>query len=207
MAASLLFEALEERERTDRRMRFWIWLIIGILTLGVGFIVAFYFLVKRMRDHFRRQRKLEMGIIELLRSRGIDETTLRQLQAIHEEAKYKEKERNPILWTILLLIPIVDLYVLFRISDDIGDHIMRQRRFMTIASAALSQLGISLPGGEMRYISKSKVVLYIILILTLVTLGFFYIIWMYLQFKELNKHFEEHRTWEKTLLNSLQSLR
>jgi len=200
----LLFEALEERERTDRRIRFWVWLIIGILTLGIGFIVAFYFLVKRMRDHFRRQRKLEMGIIELLRSRGIDDQMLRQLQAIHEEAKREEKERNPVLWAILLLIPIVDIYVLATVTDDIGDHIMRQRRFMTIASTALSKLGISLPGVT-HHVSKRKVILYIIL--AIVTLRFFDIIWMYLLFRELNKHFEEHKTWEEALLGSLQSLR
>jgi len=109
MAVSLLFDALKERERTDRRMNFWIWLIISFLTLGIGFIIAFYFLIKRTRDHFRRQRRLEMGIIELLRSRGIDEQTLRQLQEIHEEAKHKEKEKNPVLWAILLLIPFVAL--------------------------------------------------------------------------------------------------
>jgi len=40
---------------------------------------------------------LEIGIIELLRSREIDEVTLRQLQTIHEEAKAEEKERNPVL--------------------------------------------------------------------------------------------------------------
>jgi len=155
-----------------------------------------------MRDHFRRQRKLEMGIIELLRSRGIDEQTLRQLQAIHEEAKRKEKERNPVLWAILLFLPLVDGYVLYRIASDVWDHIMRQRRFMTIASAALSQLGIFLPEEEL--LSKRDLLLFALL--TIVTLDLFEIIWLYILFRIVNKHFEAHRTWEEALRSSLQSL-
>jgi len=201
--ARLLFEALEERERTDRRMRFWIWLIIGILTLGIGFFVALYFLIKRERDHFRRQRKLEMGIIELLKSCGTDEATLRELQAIHEEAKRKEKERNPVLWTILSLIPFVGLYTLYFLTVDAGNHAARQRRFMAFASAALSKLGITLPG-EMYHVPKRSFALY--LILTLVTLGIFSIYWQYVLFKDFNDHFEDHRIWEDVLRMSLQSL-
>jgi len=174
-----------------------------LFNFGFGFIVAFYFLVKRMRDHFRRQRKLEMGIIELLRSRGIDDQTLRQLQAIHEEAKREEKERNPVLWAILLLIPIVDLYVFFKVIDDFWHHIVRQKRFMTIASTALSQLGISLP--EETLFSRHDFVVF--LILSIVTLGVYTLAVMYMLFKGLNKHFEYHRTWEETLRSSLQSLR
>jgi len=208
MAVSLLFEALEERERTDRRMKFRVWLIVGILTLGIGLFVALYFLIKRMRDHFRRQRKLEMGIIELLRSRGIDETTLRELQAIHEEAKREEKERNPVLWAILLLIPIVDTYVLYRISVDIWGHVIREIRFMTIASAALSQLGISLPEEELsKEVFHSKRDLLILVALSLVIRDLFEIVWLYILFRRLNKHFEAHRAWEEALRSSLQSLR
>jgi len=204
MAAKPLLEALEERERTDRHMSFGIWLIIGILTLGIGFIFALYYLIKRQRDHFKRQRKLEMGIIELLKSRGIEEITLRQLQTIHDEAKREEKERNPVLWTILSFIPFVSLYTLYFLTTDAGNHAARQRRFMTFASTALSKIGISLPG-ETHYIPKRSFALY--LILTLVTLGIFGIYWEYLLFKDFNDHFEDHRIWEEILSTSLPSLK
>jgi len=203
MSLKILFEALEERERTDRRMSFGLWLIIGIVTFGIGFIIALYFLIKRRTEHFKRQRKLEMGIIELLRSRGIDEVTLRQLQTIHEEAKAEEKERNPVLWTILSLIPFVGLYTLYFLTVDSGKHAARQRRFMTIASAALSKIGISLPG-ETYHIPQRSFALYFIL--TIVTLGIFGIYWEYILFKDFNDHFEDHRIWEEALSTALASL-
>jgi len=43
MAVSLLFEALEERERTDRRINIWVWLIIIFLTLGLALSLLFTF--------------------------------------------------------------------------------------------------------------------------------------------------------------------
>lgn len=198
--STLLFEALKERESTDRKMSFGKWFLFGIITLGIGFIFAFYYLIKRRTEHFKRQRKLEEGMIALLESRGAGESALAELKAIHGEARSEEKERDPILWVILSLIPFVSIYTLYFLTVDSGNHAMRQRRFTTLAFTTLSQLGVPMPQ-EVHVIPKRSFALNIVL--TLVTLGIFGIYWEYTLFSDFNQHFEDHKVIEEAMLSYL----
>jgi len=97
----------------------------------------------------------------------------------------------------------VDLYTFYFLAVDAGKHAARQRRFMTIASAALSKIGISLPRETYRIPQRSFALYFI---LTIITLGIFGIYWEYVLFKDFNDHFEDHRIWEEALSTALASL-
>ncbi len=194
----VLNAALRDRNVTDKEMSLGWWLLISIVTLGIGAIVARYYLIKRQGAHFERQRKLEEGVIQLLQSRGAQQSMLTELSSIHQEAEREEKDRNAALWTILSFVTlgIAGLYVMYFLTIDPGNHALRQRRFTSLASKALTQTGASVEK-ETHIIQKRSFAAY--LILTIVTLGIFGIYWTYVLFKDFNEHFEDHKLWEESL--------
>src|SRR3989304_3387573 len=125
----VLNAAIRDRNVTDKEMSFGWWLLISILTLGIGAIVARYYLIKRQGAHFGRQRKLEEGVIQLLQSRNAQSSMLTELSSIHQEAEREEKDRNAALWTILSLVTfgIAGLYVMYFLTVDPGNHALRQQ--------------------------------------------------------------------------------
>ena len=140
-------------------------IIIGVVLLvligWIGFIIAIpigivlyallnYKLLKRMDEHRKREMALRMAIISYLKDKGAEtqraqliSNEISALESINQEAMYKEKERTPVLWTIISLIPLLNYLVMYIMGEFPFDHDKRWHAFTQYTQAACQKLGIN----------------------------------------------------------------
>ncbi len=186
-------------------------LIFLIMLVGLAFnIYVIYKWVSRRNEHFKRQKLLFKAIISYLRAKTPKEegalAQLNRLDSILSEIETEEEEKNAILWALIQFIPYVGgillLYVYHFLNKDFWRHERREDHFLDVVSSVL--------GDKSRFFYEKSVcvpnrntVLYIVL--SLVTLGFFGLYWVYTLTKDPNEHFKRHISWESQLLQVLRS--
>jgi len=180
--------------------------IIGFVTS----IVLTYKLVKRCSTHFKRQNFLFEDIVAAVKAiatkKGVDvEVGLASSERSVREAKAEETEKNAMLWAILsAFVYLVIWYVWYFLMKDFYKHERREDGFWEDISRILDKCGtkFSVPR-RMETLPERSFVLY--LILTIITLGFFGIYWIYVLLKDPNQHFKYHILIEDQLLSTLET--
>jgi len=181
-----------------------IYLILAILALAINVYVVYKW-VWRRNEHFKRQKLLFNAVKDFLRSKGLE---VSRLEAICMEIDIEENEKNAVLWALVQFIPYVGgfllIYVYHFLNKDFYKHERREEHFINALSATLSKVGI-----EFNYIRYSSIpdrstILYFVL--SLITLGFFGLYWVYTLTKDPNNHFMEHKRWEELMLSALKRL-
>jgi hypothetical protein len=181
----------------------------GVL-IAVGFVLTLllnYKLLKRMDEHRKREMALRMAIISYLRDNGAEmqraqliANEISALESINQEAMYKEKERTPILWTIIAIFPILSLIVMFFLAEFPFDHDKRWHAFTQYTQAACQKLGINIMTPSWSTIKERPNVLFLILTLLFSIVAF---IWYYFIIKDLNEHFQAQWQFEDQLMAQL----
>lgn len=196
--------------------------IIGVVLMvllgWIGFIIALpigivlyallnYKLLKRMDEHRKREMALRMALISYLKEKGAETqraqliaNEISALESINQEAMYKEKERTPVLWTILSLLPIINLIVMYFLSEFPFDHDKRWHAFTQYTQAACQKLGINIMTPSWSTIKERPNVLFLILTLLFSIVAF---IWYYFIIKDLNEHFQAQWQFEDQLMAQL----
>ena len=109
-----------------------------------------YMLIKRRNTHFRRTQELFEDIVAMLRGasaeKGVDLTgQLSLVERYLSEARMEEVEKSPVLWVILCIIPIVNifaiLYVFYFLMRDWYKHERREDDMWMQVNSALTALG------------------------------------------------------------------
>lgn len=193
-------------------------LIVGVILAVVItlFLLALlnYKLLKRMNEHRNREMALRMGIISYLKDKGA-ETQKAQLianevyalESVNQEAIYKEKERSPVIWTIISLIFPLNLVVMFFVAEFPFDHDKRWHAFTQYTQAACQKLGINVMTPSWSTIKQRPNILLLILTLILIWfsgIGFIVmLIWYYFIIKDLNDHFTAQWQFEDQLMAQL----
>ena len=153
------------RIEPDRKIWFSMWFLGSIASFGLAFFPMFYFSVERRNGHFRRQLEFEQRVAAFFN---------KEWQTI------PVPDRNAKLWaaSIILFVPI--FAITYLLSKDLMLHEKRQRDF----------LAIFYPDWNFKpqNISIRKYAL-----ITLVTLGFGVIYWLYIVVNFYNNHFKEQR--------------
>jgi len=186
-------------------------LLFFIMLAGLALnIYVIYKWVSRRNEHFKRQRLLFRAIIGYLRAKSPKgEGTLNQLnrlESLLNEIEAEEEEKNAVLWALIQFVPYVGgillLYVYHFLNKDFWKHERREDHFLDVVSSIL--------GNESHFLYDSacvpnrNTVLYVVL--SIVTLGFFGLYWVYTLTKDPNEHFKRHVRWETQLLQALRSL-
>jgi len=179
--------------------------------LIISLIVEVYVLYKwidRRNKHFKRVKIMFREVLDYLRRVGsgkaephvgLAERTLR-------DAEYEETDRSPIIWIILsIFIPFIIFYIYHFLHKDFYKHEKREDGIADDIGKAVATLG----GNEVRIrrvnpIPYRSTILY--LVLTIITLGFFGLYWVYTLTVDPNNHFMEHRRWEDELIKALEAL-
>jgi hypothetical protein len=211
----LLDRESRRRNDTDTRLSYAMYLVLGIVTLGIYALYVNYKLIERQQEHFKRigrfnddlfkvinERADEVGKAEEVR-REVDE--LRTLNDEYQRLQ-RGKERNPALWTILSVVTfgILFFYVLYFLNDDLLKHQRAEAEYIEKASVALNKLGIgSHPVVVEQVVPDRSFPLY--LFLTVITLGLFELYWAYVRIKDGNDHFDEHERFEDQLMALIRS--
>jgi len=190
--------------------------ILGwISLLAVGFIVsvfgavALYYMISRRNNHFRRQRMFTSILLPYLetklKEKGKSSNAISALALLNRDSEYEETEKSPAVWAVLYLFvsPIVGLYVFHFLTHDLYKHFKRQVDLNRNLEALLKDLGVQFVSPAQYEMKRRETILYIIL--TIITVGLFWIYWFYLQLKEYNEHFKSQWELEDQLMNALRT--
>ncbi|MHC1681005.1 MAG: hypothetical protein AB9860_07170 [Methanomassiliicoccales archaeon] len=183
--------------------------VFGIIMV-LGFVLTLllnYKLLKRMDEHRKREMALRMAIISYLKDKGAETqrsqliaNEVSALESINQEAMYKEKERTPLLWTIIGIFPILNLIVMYFLAEFPFDHDKRWHAFTQYTQAACQKLGINIMTPSWSTIKERPNVLFLILTLLFSIVSF---IWYYFIIKDLNEHFQAQWQFEDQLMAQL----
>ncbi len=206
-------------------------LVYSIVAFVLNIVIAYmiYKLVKRRNTHFARQNFLYEDLTsaaeELATKKGVRSDVsigLNNLDRIAREARVYEPEKSAALWVILTLagtslpsatllaaptgaglLPLLAvLYVYYFLTKDFFWHERREDQFIRELLGALSISGvqISLPLRNPP-LSERSFALYIVL--SIVTLGFFWVYWVYVLLIDPNNHFRQQAMVEDALMTQL----
>ena len=178
--------------------------LIYVASIVVG-IYVLYKLIARRNDHFRRTHKLYDAVVSLLKEKEGSTAEIVEMESIIYDMKNEESERNAVLWVILtILIGIVWFYIAHFLNKDFRKHELRERRLISLINNVLRKHGAP---GIVKFEEKvpdRSTILYIIL--TIITLGFFGLYWIYTLAKDPNEHFKQHKVVENQLMGFLENL-
>jgi len=187
----------------------WIGLILVGFIVSIFGAIALYYMISRRNDHFRRQRMLTSILLPYLetklKEKGRSSNSISALALLNRDSEYEETEKSPAVWAILYLFvtPIVGLYVFHFLTHDLYKHFKRQVDLGRSLEALLKDLDIQFVSPTQYEVKRRETILYIIL--TVVTVGLFWIYWFYLQLKEYNEHFKSQWKLEDQLMNTLRT--
>lgn len=180
----------------------------GLINFAVAFVLM-YLLVNRRHQHLKRQKFLSEDIIaaldSLAKTKNVEmEASLSPIQRTEREANAEEIEKSAILWAILsAFVPFVQLYVFYFLMNDFYRHERREDGFWEDVGRTLDRLGISFSvPRRTEPMPYRSFVLY--LILTVITIGFFGIYWVYVLLKDPTDHFKYHIQAENQLMSALE---
>jgi Domain of unknown function (DUF4234) len=203
--------AYAERAQSDYIFNFWTSLGWTILTCGIYGFYVIYQLVRRSRDHNRRRLELldaataaawdraqSAGRADELRARfesmGVHLGVLRQLTT---------NFRDPIIWTVLRLVAstIIDIIVFILLDGDLVKHEAAERAAEAELAGIYGALGADLampttePKQPHNYVAR--------VLVSIVTVGIYFLWWTYNVMDDENRHFEENWAWEDNLRHAL----
>ena len=161
----------------DRKIWFSMWFLGSIASFGLAFFPMFYFSVERRNGHFRRQVEFEERVAAFFSK---------------EWKPLPIPERNAKVWaaSIILFVPV--FAITYLLSKDLLLHEKRQQDFLTNFYPDWNYMP--------QHISIRKYAL-----ITMVTLGFGVIYWLYKVVNLYNNHFKEQRHIEHEMLKLMEA--
>jgi hypothetical protein len=202
--------AYADRASSDYVFNFWTALGWTILTCGIyGFYVT-YQIVRRSRDH--NQRRLELldaataAAWDRAQSAGQADQLRPQFESMGAHLgvlrAMTTSFRDPVIWTILRLLgTIVDIILFILLDGDLVKHDAAERAAEAELAGIYSSLGadVAAPTGAAKqahnYVAR--------VIVTIVTIGIYFLWWTYNIMDDENRHFEENWAWEDSLRHAL----
>ena len=206
----------------------------SIVAFGLNIVISYmiYRLLKRRNTHFARQNLLYEDLTsaaeELVTKKGVRADAsvgLNNLDRIAREACVYEPEKSAALWVILILagtslpsatflaaptgaglLPLLAvLYVYYFLTKDFFRHERREDQFIQGLLGVLAMAGVqvSLPYRNPP-LSERSFAVYVVL--SVVTLGFFWVYWVYVLLIDPNNHFRQQAMVEDTLMTQISTL-
>ncbi len=198
------------RAESDYIFNFWTSLGWTILTCGIYGFYVLYQLVRRSRDHNRRRLELLDAATAVAWERAQSEGRADELRPRFENMgihlgvlrQMTTNFRDPVIWTVLRLLgSIVDIIVFILLDGDLVRHDAAERAAEAELAGIYGALGAQLtpptgaPKQAHNYVAR--------VIVTIVTIGIYFLWWTYNIMDDANRHFEENWVWEDNLRHAL----
>ena len=182
-----------------------------------------WLLYSRRNKHFDRIKRLKVSLSGLLEEKTeAEKGTLNKADSFLERKETLRPNSLFFLWLVLsylgsfssFLTPlgilsfaslIVGLVVLYYLTTDYYYHELGEIAFLQRVTTALGKKGIALTATPSNPLQARSYGLYIFL--SIITLGIFCLYWAYVIFKDPNKHFDSHQTWESELEGIVEKLK
>jgi hypothetical protein len=175
--------------------------IIGWALVAVGAILSLlvmYKLLWRREEHFKRAKQLREGLVEYLKTKSDEtgNTDVSTMQSIHSEINTTEPSRSPIIYTILVIIPLVNLYVIYVLLKEITSHDHKELEFYKLAQSLFSKSDTNVVIPTWNPLPPRSAGLYVILSL-IIPFFSLYVLWILI--KDPDMHFQFHQKMEEAL--------
>jgi len=166
---------------SDKKMWFSMWFLGAIITFGLAFFPMFYRLIENRNNHFKREEALEEQVMNYLQ---------------YQEKTVPEKSKNPHkmnakLWSVAIILVIPVFIITYLLSKDLAIHEAKQDKFLAQAFPE-----------RMFMIQTIPIKTYVII--TIVTLGFGIIYWLYKIVNQYNAHYKAHLQIERKISNLME---
>jgi len=168
---------MANQAKTDRIIWFSMWFLGAIASFGLAFFPLFYFSVDRRNRHFKRQEEFERKVAAFFNKEW-------RLTAV--------PERNAKLWaaSIILIFPV--FAIVYFLSKDLLGHEKRQKEFFATVYPDLSYV-------------PQRISIRNYALITVATLGFGVVYWLYKIVNVYNNHFKEQRHIEHEMLRLMEA--
>ncbi len=202
---------------------------ISAFILSIVFSLMLYRLVRRRNTHFIRQRfmyeDLAKAAEEATTKKGVDASySLNNLERLAKEAQADEGDREPVLWSAILVfaagatIPsltavsgftgialvaiFAQYYVYYFLMKEWFVHERREDYFFGELSKLSTAIGLNItPAPRIQPIPNRSFAVY--LILSIITVGFFGVYWVYVLVSDPNNHMRHQSFIEDAAIGQL----
>ncbi|MCL2289064.1 MAG: hypothetical protein FWC33_07860 [Candidatus Bathyarchaeota archaeon] len=161
---------------SDKKVWFSMWFLGAIITFGIALFPMFYRLIENRNYHFKKEETLEKQVIKHLQDQN--KTPLKTSNHPHK--------RNPKIWTIAIILVIPVFIITYLLSKDLATHEAEQEKFLTHAFPE-------------RIFMTQTIPIKTYALITVVTLGFGIIYWLYKIVNQYNAHYRAHVQIEKKI--------
>jgi hypothetical protein len=161
---------------SDRKIWFSMWFLGAIITFGVAFFPMIYRLIESRNRHFKKEEFLTEQITVYLQS---------QNQTV-SRIKLQSRVMNPKIWVPACLLVFPIFIITYLLSKDLVAH-----------EAEQEQLFAQVFPERIFMIQTIPIKTYVII--TIVTLGFGVIYWLYKVVNQYNAHYRAHLQIEKKI--------
>ncbi|MGD6933191.1 MAG: hypothetical protein ACQCN5_03195 [Candidatus Bathyarchaeia archaeon] len=165
----------------DRKVWFSMWFLGAIVTFGLAFFPMFHRLIEGRNHHFKKEEAFEAQVTAYLQRQG---------KPVPKKVKHP-REMNATAWTaaIILIIPV--FIITYLLSKDLAEHEAEQEQFLAQAFPE-------------RMFMTQTIPIKTYAIITIVTLGFGVIYWLYKVVNQYNAHYKAHLQVEKKILSLME---
>lgn len=165
----------------DRKIWFSMWFLGAIVTFGLAFFPMFYRLIEGRNRHFKKEEAIEEQVAAYLHRQGKNAPTVTK----------HPREMNSKAWaaSIILVIPV--FVIVYLLSKDLVAHEVEQDLFLAQAFPE-------------RMFMPQTIPIKTYAVITIVTLGFGVIYWLYKIVNLYNAHYKAHLQVEKKILSLME---
>ncbi|MDR0318482.1 MAG: hypothetical protein LBI09_00400 [Nitrososphaerota archaeon] len=160
----------------DKKIWFSMWFLGAIITFGLAFFPMFYRLIENRNKHFKKEEELEKQVTYYLQY---------QKKTVPKISKYPHK-RNTKIWTTAIILVIPVFIITYLLSKDLAMHEVEQEKFLAQAFPEHIFMTQTIP-------------IKVYATITIVTLGFGIIYWLYKIVNQYNAHYRAHIQIEKKI--------
>jgi flagellar biogenesis protein FliO len=153
----------------DKKVWFSMWILGAIITFGLALFPMFYRLIENRNSHFKKEEALEKQVINHLQN---------QNKTVQKMSKYPHK-MNPTLWAAGVIFVIPLFIITYLLSKDLAMHEAEQEKFLAKAFPE-------------RIFMTQTIPIKTYVLITIVTLGFGIIYWLYKIVNQYNAHYKAH---------------
>ena len=181
--------------------------LFGVVVTG-GILAQLNFrLLEREDGHARRERVLRDGVLAYMREQAIAKNTIQvihpQLSVIENlnaESRATERDMPTLKWTCFSYIPILQLYVMHRMTRFTFDHDRRWTVFMQQVQSGGAAIGFKPALPAWKATVPKPIPLY--LVVSLIFLPFI-TFWYTNLIKDLEEHFKLQWQFEDQIVNEM----
>ncbi|MDR2700264.1 MAG: hypothetical protein LBC12_05590 [Nitrososphaerota archaeon] len=167
--------------KSDKKVWFSMWFLGAIITFGIALFPMFYRLIENRNKHFKKEETIEKQVINYLQH---------QKKTVPKINKHPHK-MNRKIWTAAIIFVIPVFIITYLLSKDLAMHEAEQDNFLAQAFPE-------------RIFMAQTIPIKTYALITIVTLGFGIIYWLYKIVNQYNAHFRAHIQLEKKIASLME---